>query len=79
VPFEVRAFDRAIEKHAEWAAPSSSSGVVAVPVPSARASHETASAPAPELSSETVPLPSGRVPRHTVCAFEIVSAIVIPF
>lgn len=66
VPNVVRALARAIEKHAEWAAPKSSSGVVTESEPSERAFQLTGSSAACDDCRLTVPLPETSTPFQTV-------------
>jgi hypothetical protein len=61
-------FENAIEKQAEWAAPSSSSGVVIDEDPSDRAFHVTGNSAACDESRLTVPDPDLRSPFQTVVA-----------
>ena len=77
VPARPSAPDRAIEKHAAWAAASSSSGLVLPSDNSVRAAHDTgSSAKAPDDIAETVPDPLVRAPDQVASARRI-AAIVI--
>ena len=64
----VSAFESAIEKHAAWAAASSSSGVVVVDDPSERAFQFTSNVPEPEESRLTVPDPAANDPCQMLVA-----------
>ena len=73
VPALASALDRAIEKHDEWAAPISSSGLVRPAGSSARDAHVTSKPPSPDDSSSTRPEPSRREPCQTVVAERVVA------
>src|SRR5690606_26029910 len=64
VPAWARPWARAMEKHEEWAAAISSSGLVLPPGCSARDGHDTSNVPTPDDVSDTVPEPSSSAPFH---------------
>jgi hypothetical protein len=68
------ASERAIEKHVECAAASSSSGFVMLAWPSERAFQFTGKVASPDESRTTLPEPSNNVPVQTVVA-SLVTAI----
>jgi hypothetical protein len=72
VPALPRPADRAIEKHDEWAAAISSSGLVLPLGASAREGQETSNVPTPDDSRVTLPAPSVRLPSQWVCAVRVV-------
>jgi hypothetical protein len=72
VPAFARAFERAMEKQAACAAPSSSSGLVCPLGSALRAGHETLNMPTPEDTKETVPFPSNKFPFQIAEAFLVV-------
>lgn len=78
VPLLASPFENAIAKQAEWAAPSSSSGLVVASWPSERAAQVTGNSAASEESSDVVPLPLNRSPNQSVVA-SLVTGIAVPF
>ena len=76
-PALASALENAIEKQAEWAAPSSSSGLVVPATPSERAFQFTGNSAASDESRDVVPDPLVRSPNQSVVA-SLVSAIVAP-
>ena len=68
-----QAWDRAIEKQAEWAAAISSSGLVRPSASLARDAQVTSKVPCPDDCSVTWPAPSMREPSQCVVAFRVVA------
>ena len=75
VPPLASALDSAIEKHDEWAAAISSSGLVRPFGSSVRDAHVTSNEPSPLDSRVTVPLPSVSGPCHSVAAKRVVAIV----
>src|SRR5829696_8128015 len=73
LPACASACDNAIEKHAEWAAAISSSGLVRPLGSSARDAHVTGNFPTPDDSRLTSPDPSKSAPSHRVVACRVVA------
>src|SRR3954470_5652838 len=73
VPALASPFERAIEKHDEWAAAMSSSGLVRPFGSSARDAQVTSYVPSPDDSSVTCPEPSSNEPPHRVFAVRVVA------
>jgi hypothetical protein len=78
VPARERAADSAIEKHVEWAAAMSSSGLVTPLGSSDRAGHETGNVPMPDEARVTAPPPSSREPFHSAVARRVVAMGCLP-
>jgi hemoglobin len=75
VPALARPLEKAIEKHAEWAAAMSSSGLVLPFASSARDAHVTSYVPMPEDCSSTLPAPSNSEPCQVVSALRVVAML----
>ena len=75
VPALARPLENAMEKHAEWAAAISSSGLVLPFESSARAGQETSNVPRPDESRVALPAPSKRLPSQWVDAERVVAMV----
>src|SRR5688500_6815089 len=73
VPALARPLENAMEKHAEWAAAISSSGLVLPLASSVRAGQDTSKVPSPDESRVTLPAPSKRLPSQWVDAVRVVA------